>query len=260
MYGAIIGDIIGSVYEFAHPPIKTTDFDLFTPQSDYTDDTVLTCAVAEAIINRWDYKDALHRYGRNFPGRGYGGHFQAWLFTDPPVAYNSFGNGSAMRVSPVGFAYASMESVLREAKASALPTHNHAEGIKGAQATALAVFMASTGSTKEEIKQAIVTRFGYDLNRTVEEIRPVYQFNETCQETVPEALIAFLESEDYESAVRLAVSLGGDADTLACITGGIAQAYYKVIPQWIQDRAWMLLPPPFKRVIEEFNHMFGVEV
>jgi ADP-ribosyl-[dinitrogen reductase] hydrolase len=260
MYGAIIGDIIGSVYEFAHPPIKTTDFDLFTPDSDYTDDTVLTCAVAEAIINQWDFREALHRYGRNFPGRGYGGQFQSWLFTDPPIAYNSFGNGSAMRVSPVGYAYASLESVLREAKATALPTHNHPEGIKGAQATAVAVFMASTGSSKEEIKQEIVTRFGYDLNRTVDEIRPVYQFNETCQGTVPEALIAFLESEDYESAIRLAVSLGGDADTLACITGGIAQAYYKVIPQWIQDRAWAILPPPFKRVIEEFNHMFGVEI
>jgi ADP-ribosyl-[dinitrogen reductase] hydrolase len=260
MLGAIIGDIVGSAYEHANLPVKTTDFVFFTHRSHFTDDTVLTCAVAEAILYQLDYGATIQRYARAYPHRGYGGQFQSWLFTDPPIAYNSFGNGSAMRVSPVGYAYASLESVLREAKATALPTHNHPEGIKGAQATAVAVFMASTGSSKEEIKQEIVTRFGYDLNRTVEEIRPVYQFNETCQGTVPEALIAFLESEDYESAIRLAVSLGGDADTLACITGGIAQAYYKVIPQWIQDRAWAILPPPFKRVIEEFNHMFGVEI
>ena len=260
MFGAIIGDIVGSVYEFADPPIKTTDFDFFTPESEFTDDTVLTCAIAEAIINQWDYKNALHRYGRNHPGRGYGNHFRTWLFTDPPKPYNSFGNGSAMRVSPVGFAYGSVESVLREAEASALPTHNHPEGIKGAQATALAVYLASTGSTKADIKTEITTRFGYGLNRTCDQIRPTYRFDESCQGTVPEAIICFLESEDYESAVRLAVSLGGDADTLACITGGIAHAFYGIIPRWIKDEAWKRIPPPFRRVVEEFNEVFGVEM
>lgn len=260
MIGAIIGDIVGSVFEHAHPPIKTTDFPLFSPESDYTDDTVLTCAIAEAVINQWDFKSALHYYGRNHAGRGYGGRFEHWLFTDPPVPYESFGNGSAMRVSPIGFAYGSVESVLREAEKTALPTHNHPEGIKGAQATALAVYLAGTGTSKEEIRAEITTRFGYDLNRTCDQIRPTYSFDVTCQGTVPEAMIAFFDSTDYESAIRLAVSLGGDADTLACITGGIAQAFYGDIPKWIQDEAWSRLSPALRRVVEEFNEIFGVKV
>lgn len=260
MYGAIIGDIIGSAYEHADPPIKTTEFELFTPQSDYTDDTVLTCAIGEAVINQWDYMGALHKYGRNHPGRGYIGRFKQWLFTDPPKSYESYSNDCAMRAVPIGFAYSSIESVLREAERSALPTHNHPEGIKGAQAVALSVYLAGMDYTKEDIRKEIATRFGYDMNRTCDQIRPTYRYDVSCQGTVPEAIIAFLESEDYESAVRLSISLGGNADTMACISGGIAHAFYGIIPRWIKDEAWKRLTPPFQRVIEEFNEVFGVKM
>lgn len=258
MYGAIIGDIIGSAYEHADPPIKTTEFELFTEKSIYTDDTVLTCAIGEAVINQWDYLGALHKYGRNHPGRGYVGRFRHWLFTDPPKSYESYGNDCAMRAVPIGFAYGSIESVMREAERSALPTHNHPEGIKGAQAVALSVFLAGMKYSKDDIRTEIQTRFGYDMNRTCDEIRPKYRYDVSCQGTVPEAIIAFLDSTDYESAIRLAISLGGNADTMACITGGIAQAFYGEIPKWIKDEAWKRLTPPFQRVIEEFDEVFGV--
>ncbi|MEE4195653.1 MAG: ADP-ribosylglycohydrolase family protein [Anaerolineae bacterium] len=260
MYGAIIGDIIGSSYEMADPPIKTIDFELFTDKSTYTDDTVLTTAIAEAVINQWDYLGAMHKYGRNHPGRGYNGRFQRWLFTDPPKSYESYGNDCAMRAVPIGFAYGSIESVMREAERSALPTHNHPEGIKGAQAVALATYLAGMDYTKEDIRKQIADRFGYDMQRTCDEIRPNYRFDVSCQGTVPEAIIAFLDSEDWESAVRLSISLGGNTDTMACITGGIAQAFYGQIPLWIKDEAWKRLTPPFQRVIEEFNEVFGVKM
>jgi ADP-ribosylglycohydrolase len=258
MLGAIIGDIVGSAYEHAKPPVKTTDFVFFTHRSHFTDDTVLTCAVAEAILYQLDYGETIQRYARAYPHRGYGGMFKRWIYSDPAQPYNSFGNGSAMRASPVGFAFNSVEEVLREAEASALPTHNHPEGVKGAQATALAVYLARSGAAKGEIKQEITTRFGYDLDRTLDEIRPTYTFDVTCQGSVPEAIIAFLESSDFEDAISLAVSLGGDADTIACITGGIAQAYYKDIPQWIQQTVMRLLPPEIINLLHKFNETYGI--
>ncbi len=258
MFGAMVGDIVGSVYEHAHPPVKTTVFDFFTERSFFTDDTVLTCAVADAILTQQDYGTLIQQYGRNYPGRGYGGRFKRWLFTDPPMPYNSFGNGSAMRVSPVGFAFDTVEDVLHEAEQTALPTHNHPEGIKGAQATALAVFLARTGSSKEDIRGEISSRFGYDLQRTCDDIRPHYSFDVTCQGSVPEAIIAFLDATDFESTIRLAISLGGDADTLACIAGGIAQAYYGDIPGWIKAQAWQCLPSELQQVVDRFDAAYGI--
>ena len=228
MLGAIAGDIIGSVYE--RWPIKTKEFPLFDPQCSFTDDSVLTIAVAEAVVSGASYEDSIRQFGRRYPNAGYGGSFIGWLFTDSPQPYNSWGNGSAMRVSPVGFAFDDEETVLREAKRSAEITHNHAEGIKGAQATALAVFLARRGADKQFIQCQIEQLFGYDLSRTVDEIRPQYSFDISCQGSVPEAIVAFLDSSSYEDAIRNAISLGGDSDTLACITGGIAEAFYREIP------------------------------
>ena len=256
MLGAIAGDVIGSVYE-AHP-IKTTDFPLFQPRSRFTDDTVLTVAVAHAILEGEPYGAALRRYGRAYPHAGYGGGFRAWLLAPEIRPYNSFGNGAAMRVSPVGFAFDGVEAVLAEARRTAEPSHNHPEGIKGAQATGLAVYLARTGHDKDAIRREVATRFGYDLDRTVDDIRPGYSFDVTCQGTVPEAVVAFLDSRDYEHAVRLAVSLGGDSDTLACITGGIAQAFYGGVPEEIARRVRARLPDEFLDVIDRFGATYGV--
>ena len=228
MIGALAGDIIGSIYE--RYPIKRKTFQLFGSRCCFTDDTVLTIAVADAIISGIPYQEAIHNLGRRYPRAGYGGSFIQWLSSEtPPAPYNSWGNGSAMRVSPVGFAFNSSDTVMREAAASAAITHNHPEGIKGAQATALAVFLAKQGEEKSAIRQIIETTFQYNLDRTVDEIRPSYRFDVSCQGTVPEAIISFLDSNSYEDAIRNAISLGGDSDTLACITGGIAEAYYKDI-------------------------------
>ncbi len=257
MLGAIAGDIIGSVYEAY--PIKTTRFPLFSTASRFTDDTVLTVAVAYAILNKLEYQDAIRSFARRYPDAGYGGRFFDWLFSDHPEPYFSWGNGSAMRVSAVGFAYDSMETVLDEAQRSAAITHDHPEGIKGAQATALATFLARKENSKQTIKQAIVEYFGYDLDRSLEQIRPTYRFDISCQGSVPEAMIAFLEAYDFESAIRNAISLGGDSDTLACIAGGISQAYYKTLPQTIQDPVRARLPVEFVSVIDEFNHRFGID-
>ena len=251
MIGAIAGDIIGSVYEWNR--IKTTDFPLFQESSIFTDDTVLTVATAYAITSKKDYAASFKQFGQAYPDSGYGGNFLVWLFSDGSEPYNSWGNGSAMRVSPVGFAYDSVNEVLAEAKRSAEVTHNHPEGIKGAQATALSIFLARTGKEKDAIKNEITERFGYDLNRTVDEIRPGYSFNESCQGTVPEAIICFLESDCFEDSIRKAVSLGGDSDTLACITGGIAQAYYKDIPTDIVTEVEKRLPEELLKVVNEFN-------
>ncbi|MDP6547042.1 MAG: ADP-ribosylglycohydrolase family protein [Phycisphaerae bacterium] len=224
MIGAIAGDIIGSVYEFK--PIKTKNFTLFTPFCHFTDDSVLTIAIAKAIMSDGDYRKALLELGRQHPRAGYGASFYRWLESSDPQPYNSWGNGSAMRVSPVGFAFDTADEVLRQAERTAEVSHNHPEGVKGAQATALAVFLARTTRDKELIRSEITDRFGYDLDRSIDEIRPSYAFDVSCQGTVPEAIIAFLESDSYIDAVCNAVSLGGDSDTLACITGGIAEAYY----------------------------------
>jgi ADP-ribosylglycohydrolase len=250
MLGAIIGDIIGSSYEFKN--WKSTDFPLFTPVSRFTDDTVLTVAVADCILHHRDYAKTFKEYGRRYPDAGYGGMFRDWLDSGRSGPYHSYGNGSAMRVSPVGFAFDSLTDVLREAKKSALPTHNHPEGVKGAQAIASAIFLARTGNGKNEIRKYIEKSFGYDLNRTLDEIRPSYRFDETCQGSVPEALIAFLEAANYEEAVRKAISLGGDADTLACIAGGIAEAFYKKIPRRIISQARQILGKELLAIIDEF--------
>ncbi len=257
MLGAIAGDIIGSVYE--HRPIKTTDFPLFQSKSRFTDDTVLTVAVADAIAKNNDYKSALKTYGQAYPDAGFGMLFFNWLYSTDSRPYNSFGNGSAMRVSPVGFAFETREEVLAEAEKSAAVTHNHPQGIAGARAAALAVWMARQDASREDIKGEIETRFNYDLSRRLDDIRPAYQFDVTCQGSVPEALIAFYESENFEDAIRKAISLGGDSDTLACITGGIAQAYYKKIPEDIVNKVFARLPEPFVPVIENFNHQFSVQ-
>ena len=254
MLGAIAGDIIGSVFE--NQPIKTTDFPLFSPLSRFTDDTVLTIAVAHSILSGLDYASSLKKFGRRYPNAGYGGTFYQWLHSDVIEPYNSWGNGSAMRVSPVGFAFDSIDDVMKEAEKSAVVTHNHPEGIKGAQATAIAIFLARTGKTKDTIKNEISRRFGYDLNRTLDQIRPGYFFDVSCQGTVPESIIAFLESENYEDAVRKGISLGGDSDTIACITGGIAQAYYGEIPIEIIKNTESRLPDEFLEIINEFQSKF----
>lgn len=253
MTGAIAGDIIGSVYEFDN--IKTMDFPLFTNESDYTDDTIMTVAVADWLLNGGDLAKVMQRYGREYPypTGGYGGRFSGWLREKDPLPYNSWGNGSAMRVSAVGWMFDSLEKTLEVAKETAVVTHNHPEGIKGAQATAAAIYLARTGKSKQDIKQYIETAFSYDLGRTCDEIRPFYRFNESCQGTVPEAIIAFLDSSDFEDAIRLAVSLGGDSDTLACITGGIAEAFYG-IPEDIEKQVSDKLPGTFQKVIKEFKN------
>ncbi len=251
MLGAVAGDIIGSVYERC--PIKTVEFTLFQPGSRFTDDTVLTVATASAIMEKSGYAESFRAFGRMYPEAGYGGSFRKWIFDRHGKPYNSWGNGAAMRVSPVGFAFKTVEDVLREARKSAEVTHDHREGIKGAQATALAVFLARTGADRQLIREEISARFGYDLGRTTDQIRPSYGFDVSCQGTVPEAIIAFLESTDYEDGVRRAVSLGGDSDTLACITGGISQAFYGDVPEEITRETRRRLPEQFLDIIDRFN-------
>jgi ADP-ribosylglycohydrolase len=257
MIGAIAGDIIGSVFE--HNPIKTATFPLFSAHSRFTDDTVLTVAVASSIQKGVDYASSLKMLGRKYPFAGYGISFFQWLYAKDSKPYNSWGNGSAMRVSPVGFAFDSIDEVLNEARKSAEVTHNHPEGIKGAQATALAIFLARTGHSKSDIREQLSHRFGYNLERTLDDIRPGYRFDISCQGSVPEAIIAFLESESYENAVRKGISLGGDSDTIGCITGGVAQAYYKKIPDEIILNVRSRLPEEFLRIIDDFNTRFGIE-
>jgi ADP-ribosylglycohydrolase len=255
MIGAIAGDIIGSVYE--HHPIKTKDFPLFHAQCVFTDDTVLTVAIADAILSKSSYVESVKRIGRRYPAAGYGGSFIRWLHSDDFMPYNSWGNGSAMRVSPVGFAFSTEDEVLRHARMTAEITHNHPEGIKGAEATALAVYLARTGHDKETIRTRIQTLFDYDLDRTVNEIRPCYSFDVSCQGTVPEAIIAFLDSESYEDAVRNAISLGGDSDTLACITGGVAEAFYGSVPGEIRGKVKELLTSDLWAVTDAFCEKYG---
>ena len=257
MIGAIAGDIIGSVFE--HRNIKTTDFELFNPASRYTDDSVLTVAVADSIMHRKDYALTLKEYGQKYPDAGYGGNFFNWLFSESTEPYYSFGNGSAMRVSPVGFAFKDLETVLQEAEHSAAVTHNHPEGIKGAQAAAAAIFIARQKKDKDEIKNYIAIHFNYNMEQTLEQIRPHYRFDVSCQGSVPQAIIAFLESKDYEDAVRKAVSLGGDSDTIACITGGIAQAFYGRIPSYIEQRVRSMLPSELLQIVDDFNDYAGLK-
>ena len=256
MLGAILGDIVGSPYEFDHNNIKTTQFPLFGPQSEFTDDTVMTLAVAEGLMDSWGGSEqeqeaavcqAMRKFGRLYPAAGYGERFGFWLMTESVAPYNSFGNGSAMRVSSVAWMYDELSAVEACAALTARVTHNHPEGIKGAQATAAAIFLARSGSEKSDIKRYIAQTYGYDLERSTEAIRPTYHHVERCQETVPEAIIAFLESTDFEQALRLAVSLGGDSDTLAAITGSIAEGYYGV-PDDLRQEALKRLDEPLRAV------------
>jgi ADP-ribosylglycohydrolase len=257
MLGAIAGDVIGSIYEGR--PIKTPHFHpLFDRLCRATDDTVLTVALADSILSGADYTDKLKEYARRYPYAGYGGSFARWAASTSRRGYGSYGNGSAMRVSPVGFAYDSLEEVLVRARQSAEVTHNHPEGIKGAQATAAAVFLARTEAGKEDIHAYLEREFGYDLTRTLDAVRPKYYFDVSCQGSVPESLIAFLESTSYEEAVRLAISLGGDADTMACIAGGVAEAFYGGVPEAIQAEAASRLDRELWSVVEEFMDRFPV--
>ena len=262
MFGAVIGDIVGSPYEFDFNNIKTKDFPLFSERSEFTDDTVMTVAVAEALLDAIEdnvtsdediktfIEDAMKRWGHKYPDSGYGARFIGWL-KEGFGPYNSFGNGSAMRVSPAGWLYDDLETTRHMAKLSSEVTHNHPEGIKGAEATAAAIFLARKGGSKEEIKEYIIREFDYDLSRTCDEIRPTYHHVESCQETVPEAITAFLEGESFEDVLRLGVSLGGDSDTLTCIAGSIAEAYYE-IPEEIMENMWEKLPDDIKSVLHRF--------
>lgn len=255
MLGAIAGDIIGSVYEWQ--PIKTTHFRLFHPLCRFTDDTVLTVALADSLLHGTPYVDLLKNYYRSYPHAGYGGSFHEWARSDDPRPYNSWGNGSAMRVSPVGFAFGTIDEVLDQAKRSAEVTHDHPEGIKGAQAIASAIFLARSGNSKEQIKGYIESQFGYDLDTPLDEIRPRYCFEVSCRGSVPQAIRAFLESDDFERAVRLAVSLGGDSDTLACMAGGIAQAFYGGVPEAIGRRVFEVLDDHLGGLTREFLAAVG---
>ena len=271
MIGAIIGDIVGSPYEFGN--IKSKDFPLFTDGCDYTDDTIMTVAVAKALLRARNedagFKELLveemHAFGRKYPDPkgAYGGRFAQWLRSDDPKPYGSYGNGSAMRVSPCGLMAVTMEECLQWAEASASVTHDHPEGIKGAKAVAAAVFMARTGAAKEEIREYIGENF-YPLARTLDEIRPGYQFDESCKGTVPQAITAFLESVSFEDALRNAISLGGDSDTIGAITGAIAWSFYWArcweapLPgdmKQIRDHALEHLPEEMRSVIAEFEEI-----
>lgn len=255
MLGAIVGDVIGSFFE--HSRLKVYDFDLFYPRSKFTDDAVMTLAVAEWLMSSADKsKDDLVRimqdFGCKYPGAGYGYRFNLWLNSEDPQPYGSWGNGSAMRVSPVGLYADTLDEALELAKVTAEVSHNHPAGIAGAQAVAAAVWMARNGHSKEKIREYIMCRFNYDLTRTIEEIRPTYQWDVSCQESVPEAIIAFLDGKDFEDVVRLAVSLGGDADTQAAIAGSIAACVYP-IPKWIAEECLKRLTPDLRIVMERFE-------
>lgn len=255
MIGAITGDIVGSIYE--HRPIKRTDFPLFDRSCRFTDDTVLTVAVADAILCGAPYAEKLREWHALYPHAGYGGSFRRWASTPGAGPYNSWGNGSAMRVSPVGYAFDTIGRVLDEAARSAEVTHNHPEGIKGASAVAAAIFMARTGSSKHDIGGFVESEFGYDMSRTIDGIRPSYRFDVSCQGSVPEALMAFMESVDFEDAVRKAVSLGGDSDTIACIAGAVAEAFYGGVPGSIRARALAHLDDRLRGVVGRFVERYG---
>ncbi len=254
MLGAIAGDIIGSVHEGRGG--KTMEFPLFIRGSTFTDDSVLTIATAEALLSARPYDETYREFGRSYPDAGYGGTFLQWIFNENAGPYGSWGNGSAMRVSPVAWAHDRLEDALAEAARSAAVTHNHPEGIKGAQAVAAAVFLARTGSAKDEIRREVSRLFGYDLDRRVEQIRPAYGFDISCQGSVPEALLCFLDSENFEQAVRMAVSLGGDADTQACIAGAVAEAFYGGVPAAIAVEVRSRLPDKLHSIVQRFAERF----
>ena len=248
MLGAIAGDIIGPIHEFEN--LKTKDFLLFDEGVSFTDDTVCTVAVADCILQNGNFARCLKDYGRRYPGRGYGGMFQRWLASESLDPYGSFGNGAAMRVSSVAWLAHSEAEVLDRAARTAAATHDHPRGIAGAQAVALAIWRARAGVAAAAIRSEVGARFGYHLSRSIAAIRPSYGFNETCDGTVPEALISALEASDYEDAVRNAISLGGDADTLACIAGGVAEAAFG-LPEKIATEARCRLDPELLAVVDQ---------
>lgn len=254
MIGAITGDVAGSRFERHN--IKTTEFELIHEGCRFTDDTVLTIAIADAILNDRSFTQAVKEWGQKYPYAGYGGNFTKWLHSESTQPYNSWGNGSAMRVSPVGFAYHDLPTVLQQAEATAAITHNHPEGIKGAQAVAAAIFLARQGRPKKEIREYVEETFQYDLSRALADIRPEYTFDVSCQGSVPEAITAFLESSDFEDSIRLAISIGGDSDTIACMAGGIAQAYYREMPENLISFVRSKLTPEMLEVLDAFEEKF----
>ena len=265
MYGAILEDIIGSVYEWDN--IKTKDFPLLIPRSRFTDDSAMTVAVAEALLDalgkdRAARRDAvirsMQKWGRRYPNAGYGGRFYDWLYDRHPHPYNSWGNGSAMRVSSAGWLYDTLEETLQAAEDTAIVTHNHPEGIKGAQCVAAVIFLLRNGKTKDEIRTFVTDTFGYDLTRTCDEIRPGYRFDVSCQGTVPQAVTAFLEGTGFEDVIRTAVSLGGDCDTLTCIAGGMAEAFYGV-PEELKAECRRRLPAEMLEVLDQYGHRYNAD-
>ncbi len=263
MLGSIIGDIVGSIYEFDN--IKTKDFDLFAEEAEFTDDSILTVATADWLLHGGRVGDYYMKYATDYPNPmgSYGMRFLQWVHFGqmglPVEPYNSCGNGSAMRVGPVGWASDNREEVLILARESADCTHNHPEGIKGAQAVALCIFMARKGASKQQIREEIVAEFGYNLDFTCDGIRDNYGWGATCQDSVPQAIVAFLDGESFEDCIRNAISIGGDSDTIGCITGSIAEAFYG-IPENIADKAMTYLSDPLKKIISEFESKFGNKV
>jgi ADP-ribosylglycohydrolase len=251
--GAIIGDIIGSRFEFN--PHKTKEFDLFASDCNFTDDTVHTVALADAILSHANYADKLKEYTIMYPNRGYGGYFYSWAKSRNNQPYNSFGNGAAMRISPVGWAFNTLKKVLSSAEMYTAVTHNHPEGIKGGQAIAACIFLARTGKSKQVIHDYIEHQFHYSFPKSIAELRPSFEHDETCQNTVPPAIQAFLEAENFEDAIRIAISLGGDSDTIACITGSIAAAFYPV-PSHIRNQAWAYLDQHLGDIVKRFELTF----
>ena len=260
MIGAILGDMIGAPYEFDRSP-KTKEFPLFCKYSQFTDDSVMTVAVAEALVDtpgctedeiRATLVSSMRKWGKKYPDAGYGCRFYSWLWSENPEPYGSYGNGSAMRVSAAGWLYNTLEETRHIARLTAEVTHNHPEGIKGAEAAASAIFLARTGASKDVIKGYIVSEFGYDLSRTCDEIRPAYRHVESCQKTVPEAITAFLEGTGFEDVIRTAVSLGGDSDTLTCIAGSIAEAFYGISDKMKQE-CRQRLPEDMLSVLNHFD-------
>lgn len=261
MYGAILGDIIGSPYEFDKSP-KVKEFPLFISRSRYTDDSAMTIAVAEALMDTLHGTDlerrkalvsSMQKWGQKYPDAGYGGKFNDWIYTLNPKPYNSWGNGSAMRVSSAGWLYETLQQTQYAAKDTASVTHNHPEGIKGAVAVASVIWMARNDWTKKDIRKYVEAEY-YTLNRTCDQIRPAYHFDVSCQGTVPQAITAFLEGEDFEDVIRTAVSLGGDCDTLTCIAGGMAEAMYGV-PEKLKEECRKRLEPDMVQVLDRFDEL-----
>ena len=264
MLGAIFGDIVGSPYEFDEYNLKSTEFPLLSERSDFTDDTVMTIAVAKALMDSYGMDDEtikiavslnMQVYGRDYPDRGYGGRFGQWLKSNDPKPYGSYGNGSAMRVAAAGWLYQTLPETLHAAELTAVVTHDHPEGIKGAQAVAAAIFLSRARMNKDDMRAYLAKEFGYDLYRTLDEIRPDYHMDETCQGSVPEAILAFLEGQGYVDVVRKAVSIGGDSDTIACIAGSIAEAYYGM-PEHVEKMAFQHIPPEFRAVVYRFREFY----